>query len=243
MNKGKQFDYESINPGYYDIIFRKNSGVQSKWHHLKFFHVQKEIVAPCRHLDIGCGPGTFIGTLSEGIISYGVDISKKQIEYANKHYQNEYKSFQQIFVGREFPFEDNSFDVVTIIEVIEHLRKDQALSLLDQSYRMLRPGGKIIITTPNYKSFWPLLEVLLNSCGQISYQDQHINRYCKRSLYNQMLESGFKSVKINCFQSVAPFFAAINWQLSDRVYRVEQDFKQAFLGMLLLAKGEKPYES
>ena len=58
------FDYEEIPPGYYDEAFRRGRGAQSKWHHLKFRRVAEEIAGRRRLLDVGCGPGTFIGHMA-----------------------------------------------------------------------------------------------------------------------------------------------------------------------------------
>jgi len=44
------FDYDSIPVGYYDLVFQRRCGVQSKWHHLKFQHVSREFSLGALHL-------------------------------------------------------------------------------------------------------------------------------------------------------------------------------------------------
>ena len=56
------YDYDAIDVGYYDAVFHRNQGMQSKWHQLKFDRIRRELGQPQKHLDIACGPGTFIGT-------------------------------------------------------------------------------------------------------------------------------------------------------------------------------------
>ena len=55
----------SVVNGYYDIIFERKKGVQSAWHHIKFNYIKSKITKTNIHLDIGCGPGTFLGILKK----------------------------------------------------------------------------------------------------------------------------------------------------------------------------------
>ena len=80
---------KTIDAGYYDRILEegiyRGRGIQPNWHHSTFTFVKKFIKKEDKHLDFACGPGTFIGKYSTGE-SIGVDISKKQIEYAINKY-------------------------------------------------------------------------------------------------------------------------------------------------------------
>ena len=76
-----KYNYYQIPVGYYDTLHNKSSGVQSKWHWLKFLKFNNSLLPSDKHLDVGCGPGTFIGNYSYGN-SFGVDIALPQIEYA-----------------------------------------------------------------------------------------------------------------------------------------------------------------
>ena len=89
----KAFEYDDIiKEGYYDNIFHKKKGVRSAWHHAKFDFVRQNINIKNKHLDIGCGPGTFLSLLNNRY-SFGVDISKNQIKYANKKYSSKSRKF------------------------------------------------------------------------------------------------------------------------------------------------------
>jgi SAM-dependent methyltransferase len=48
----------------------------------------------------------------------------------------------------QLPFEDGFFSVITLLAVVEHLDPTQLTSLFQEAYRVLRPGGQVIITTP-----------------------------------------------------------------------------------------------
>ena len=58
----KIFDYNTIEYGFYDKIFNNRKGVRSV-HHIKFNFIRNRIKTKNTHLDIGCGPGTFISLL------------------------------------------------------------------------------------------------------------------------------------------------------------------------------------
>lgn len=235
----KHCDYNAIDAGYYDTVFQRMSGIQSKWHHLKFKVLRNEMPSVySSHLDIGCGPGTFIGTLDAEKESYGVDIAENQIHYAQDHYGTRVHRFECIEKGY-LPFEKERFDVVTLIEVLEHVTNEERLVMLRESRRVLRPGGCIIVSTPNYHSMWPLFEMLVNRFGEITYWDQHITHYQRHRLKDAMLSVPLSDICIKAYQFLAPFTAIFGWKLADIVWKMEPDFFVSRLGLLLIGKGVK----
>jgi ubiquinone/menaquinone biosynthesis C-methylase UbiE len=79
---------EKLIQGYYDKVLKKglkkNRGLQAAWHHTIFLKSAEEISIDDFHLDIACGPGTFIGNYINAK-STGIDIVEKQIQYAKKN--------------------------------------------------------------------------------------------------------------------------------------------------------------
>lgn len=232
------FNYDSIPIGYYDSVFRFGKGIQSKWHHLKFDRVRRELPPTGRHLDIACGPGTFIGTLAPGLICTGLDIAKAQIDYARKRYATPARSFTVMKPG-ELPVGSDTFDVVTIVELIEHITKPEAMRLLAECRRVLRLGGKLVVTTPNYACLWPILEHVTNRLGKVSYEEQHISRYRPRSLQELLDFSGLTATHVETCLFSAPFFAAIAWSLADKVARLEPALLTRRCGHLLIGTAVK----
>ena len=116
--KSKQYNYNNIKYGFYDKIFHKKKGVRSAWHHIKFNFIKRRINKNNSHLDIGCGSGTFISLLKNRFAA-GIDISFKQITYAKKIYGSKTKKF--IPYKKEIPFKPNTFNSVSLLELIEHL--------------------------------------------------------------------------------------------------------------------------
>ncbi len=233
------FDYDSIKSGYYDQVFRRYKGAQSKWHHLKFAFVRDLLGDYKQHLDIGCGPGTFLGMLDEEKISIGVDISRPQIDYAQKAYGSASKNFIAIEPQKPLPFANAQFDCVTMIELIEHIPLAETLILLSQVRRILKPGGRLIVTTPNFSSLWPVIEKAVNAVSGLSYQEQHVEKYTKNYLRNVLTQAGFLGVTAGSFQWTAPFWAPLNWRLSDTIDRFEHKLFGDHGGLLLIGEAKR----
>ena len=97
-------------------------------------------------LDIACGTGYGVGLLaSEASFVVGVDID---IEAANTA-KNECDTNSTVLLGNGLglPFEENSFDVITSFETLEHLHERTAF--LKELRRVLRAGGTLFLSTPN----------------------------------------------------------------------------------------------
>ncbi len=230
------FDYGSIPSGYYDSVFRRRSGVQSKWHHAKFARIRAEMGSYESHLDIGCGPGTFIGTLAPDRNSTGVDIASDQVVYAQRTHGTPEHRFRHIQPG-QLPFGENSFDVVTLVELIEHLSEDDNIDLLRSAHAALRPGGRIVVSTPNYASLWPLLEWMVGRLGEVSYAEQHITHFTRPRLERLLKRAGFTGTSVDAYQWLAPFFAALNWTVADLAERAEPGALVSRVGFLLIGTG------
>jgi 2-polyprenyl-3-methyl-5-hydroxy-6-metoxy-1,4-benzoquinol methylase len=235
------FDYDSIPPGYYDEVFHRRRGAQSKWHHLKFARVRREIPARCRLLDVACGPGTLIGTLGADVDATGVDLAAPQIEFARRRYGAPGKTFVLSRATGELPADNDSVDVITMVELLEHLEMDEIQRLLRECRRVLRPGGKLIVTTPNYAALWPLLEWLLNRVGQLSYSNQHITKFTGPRLRETLAAAALTVEKISSLLLAAPFAAALSWSLADGLDRLESALTdRSRVGHLLLGVARKP---
>jgi len=109
-----------------------------------------------RVLDIGCGDGSFITKFKNCCTVFGVDISSKAVELAEKAGLNAYRLD---ISSEKLPFENEYFDLVYMGDVIEHLvNPDFAI---DEAARVMRPNGYLVITTPNLASWLNRMLLLL----------------------------------------------------------------------------------
>lgn len=115
----------------------------------KFATVIDLIPNASKILDIGCLTGNFYNFMKEKTSSAmgsftGVDFSTKLIDMAKERFPEQQWAPATCY---QLPFEDDSFDVVTAMEILEHI-EDPAKALLEAK-RVCRPGGSVIVTTPN----------------------------------------------------------------------------------------------
>ncbi len=117
-----------------------------------------------RVLDVGCGNGFFLRNLQQKLDSsalelQGVDFSNFEIERAKKDPRHSGIGFTQANAEKGLDFPEGHFDVVFSGEVIEHLYDPD--TFLDQIFRILKPGGMVILTTPNLLSWFNRILALI----------------------------------------------------------------------------------
>lgn len=127
-------------------------------------------------LDIGCGAGNMIHHLSRYGRVKGIEVDPRPVAMAQ---QRGY----EVRLGdatRGIPFPDASFDLVTALDVIEHVDEDEAI--LREAHRVMRPGGILAISTPAYMWLWSHNDVL----------NGHKRRYVPRELRDKVARAGFR---------------------------------------------------
>jgi 2-polyprenyl-3-methyl-5-hydroxy-6-metoxy-1,4-benzoquinol methylase len=105
---------------------------------------------PLKVLDIACGMGYGSKILAQTLQAQvkGVDIAADALDYARENHSAEGVELSQGGIT-EIPFSDASFDVAVCYETIEHVHYEETLVALKELYRVLKPGGKLFISTPN----------------------------------------------------------------------------------------------
>jgi len=101
-----------------------------------------------RILDVGCGTGTMLTYLSRFGTAEGVDVDAEAVEYCRA------RGLQRVSqsAAGTLSFESNTFDLATALDVIEHI--DDDVSALREIRRVLRPGGRLLMTVPAYRFLW-----------------------------------------------------------------------------------------
>lgn len=129
-----------------------------------------------RILDVGCGTGANLQMLSQYGAAEGVDISPEALEFCRT------RGLSKVQQGavESLPHEDASFDLVTGLDVIEHL--DDDVAGLREIRRVLKPGGHAFIFVPAFMFLWGVQD-------DISH---HRRRYTIPELKQRLIEAGFE---------------------------------------------------
>jgi SAM-dependent methyltransferase len=222
-----------MEPGYYDLAFHRGRGIQRFWQRQRLRLVRECLPPdPGRVIDLGCGPGTFLGNFFDGREALGVDFASPQIEYALRRYGRPGLEFRQ---GDILEFRHESpFDCAVSIETIEHLPRDKTARFLGNARRLLKPGGSLVLVTPNYASAWPIIEWGVSKLGPVDYSSQHINPFTRARLVEEVARAGFAIDRLETFFVVAPFLAAFSARAAQKVLEVEASLFPRFGAEMLL---------
>jgi SAM-dependent methyltransferase len=138
-----------------------------------------------RVLDVGCGAGNMILHLSRYGSVVGIDKNPVPLEIAH---QRAYDA--RLAQAEDMPFQDESFDLVTTLDIIEHCEDD--VRVLRECYRVCATGGLIAITVPAFQWLWSHNDAI----------NHHKRRYSRSELRAKLSQAGFEVRRMthnNCF--------------------------------------------
>jgi SAM-dependent methyltransferase len=162
-------------------------------------------------LDVGCGSGKFLNEIKSvfGCKVYGLDISEQAAKTAKDDYGIE------VFTGviNAAPFAPDSFDVITAWQYLEHVHNP--LESLQMFYRLLKPDGLCLISTPNFNSFNAKI-----------FKDRWFGLECPRHLYiytpetiNKLLQkAGFSLAAISYDKSSKNLINSLQYYFYENNY-------------------------
>ena len=129
-----------------------------------------------RILDVGCGTGANLDLLTQFGEVEGVDISQDALSFCRE------RGFDNVRHGaaEQLPFADGSFDIVTALDVIEHL--DDDLGSLKEMRRVLGPRGRVLLFVPAFMFLWGVQDDVSN----------HRRRYKLKELRDVVRAAGFE---------------------------------------------------
>ena len=127
-----------------------------------------------RILDVGCGTGGNLEMLEKFGAAEGVDVSDEALEFCKSKGLKVHKG-----LAEELPFADASFDVVTALDVVEHL--DDDVAGLKEMLRVLKAGGKTLVFVPAFMWLWGVQDDVSN----------HRIRYTKKQITERLERAGF----------------------------------------------------
>jgi len=171
-------------------------------------------------LDIGCGAGLLTMRLAHhGAIGLGVDGSPRMIQAANGlalKGQEQRVKFQLIQTVEKMDLPGSSFDGILCSSVLEYV--DHPGMALDEMCRLLKPGGKLLISVANSFSAVRVVQHVARAVAGVfgsrdvySYLDVSRVTYSKRSIRRALGDRGLKVEAIEEFDPLVP--AALAWLL------------------------------
>ena len=220
----RQRDAIHISGDYQARALTSDRATQRFWHEAKFRLIERTAM-PAKHervLDAGCGSGTisqFLSLHAGDVVA--IDSNPSAIRYATDTFKAPNLRFR---LGQfDELIGDKPFDRIYCIEVIEHLYEHQVAEILSLFYKLTKPGSHLFLTTPNYRSTWPLIEWLLDRYALVAKLDeaQHVTRFTKEKLTKMCQHTGWKITQMGTFNGVAPFAAPIAYRLALGLERVE----------------------
>ena len=140
-----------------------------------------------RILDVGCGEGWVLDIAKKkGWEVYGTEFSEKAIEICR---QKGIKMYEGVLDPNKMDVKD--FDVIISSETIEHINNPK--QEFGNIYQLLRKGGLVYITTPNFNSY---LRRMLKDRFHIITYPEHLSYYTKSTLNKLLKELGFRKKKL-----------------------------------------------
>lgn len=145
-----------------------------------------------RLLDLGCGPGNLLDALVRHGETFGSDFSQDALRFCLK------RGYRRLFRAdfHALPVRSESFDLITCIDVLEHLEDDRRA--LGELHRILHPLGLLVVTIPAFQSLW----------GDHDELYGHYRRYRAREMGERLERAGLEVLKLTYFE---PLFFLPLW--------------------------------
>lgn len=159
-----------------------------------------------RILDVGCGTGANLLMLSKYGDAEGVDVSEDALAFCRE------RGLENVKLGaaEQLPYDDDTFDLVTALDVVEHL--DDDLAGLREMRRVLRPGGRVLLFVPTFMFLWGLQDDVSN----------HRRRYRMPELGRVLEQAGFE-VERTTYANITFFIPILAMRKLMRLTRIKAE--------------------
>ena len=157
--------------------------LQRYWQRSRYRHILELVEGQGPVLDVGCGSSHIIGALPAG--SVALDVLVNKLRFARR-----FPTARVRASGFALPFPDESFPCVLCSQVIEHVPMQP--SMTDELCRVLRPGGRLVLGTPDYDRWeWVWIEKPYGIAAPGGYADEHISHYTRKGLLENFARRGY----------------------------------------------------
>jgi 2-polyprenyl-3-methyl-5-hydroxy-6-metoxy-1,4-benzoquinol methylase len=159
----------------------------------------EHVVAGERVLDVGCGEGWFAVELARaGAAVVGIDVAEEPLRRARERGAGLCPELDLRLVDADgpWPVDDAGFDVVWAGETIEHVA--DTAGWLSQARRVLRPGGRLLLSTPAHGRLRVLALALSRRAFEAHFDPRadHLRFYTRSGLTQLLSEFGFQAVSV-----------------------------------------------
>jgi SAM-dependent methyltransferase len=154
-----------------------------------------------RVLDLGCGTGLMLDYLNARCWSAGLDFSKLALDFSRR------RGLRRLLQAdaQALPVCDRSCDLVTALDLAEHVEHDGRM--FAEIHRILRPGGRFVLTTPAHPFLWSDHDDALFHC----------RRYTREELRRKLQDVGFEVTRLTyCISFTFP--AIVAFRLAQKAY-------------------------
>ena len=195
------WNYYGSEPAYRTVFFAHRVGHRVA----RFIDRRIKLDRMRRILDFGCGRGDMIAALlkrvGQGQELYGLDFSERCIAEVEERF-SQARGFAGARCVERLPssFDDHFFDLIVSTEVVEHLEDEPLDEMLHECFRVLRPGGFLVVTTPNDEDL-AAARALCPDCGCVFHPWQHVRSWTEASLRAKIEGYGFDTF----------YSAAVSW--------------------------------
>ncbi|EAU55663.1 class I SAM-dependent methyltransferase [Mariprofundus ferrooxydans] len=202
------------------------------------------------HLDIGSGTGNLIRRVQQTF-----DVTSSALDYSNEFMELNHIEVDVVDLNQgALPYPDTHFDLVTFTEVAEHLENYRAI--VREIYRILKPGGVVIITTPNVLNmksrmrflttgFWSMFGPLHVGETAIESTGGHITPIPYPYLAHALMSAGFDMPHVTTDKMQFPslywlilfyipirLFASLAWKKERGKYKTLDRFNEPVINQI-----------
>lgn len=221
-------------PGDYQFkAIQSNNFLQANWHKNKLKVVEK-LLTPNKQmvvLDLGTGSGNFeINTHKKVKKIIGLDHNSLALEFLDSYLdKNKIKNVEliQLDIKKLSSLKIPKVDTIVMIDVIEHLAMSGVKKMIKDMTKLLKPHGKVLVITPNYKSLWSIMEFLFDHALTFLLpkfgECQHLSKFDPQNIQEIFSTGGFKTNTISTFNLVSWLSPSgnttklLNYELNSRI--------------------------